>query len=146
MVHEYMNKLLITVWGVEPFEFRAYIENRIRHMTFPSFLFRPVRPLCIGWPPDPVRGGKPVLTAGANHCRKIIPKVSGKKHIPHHILQRKATAQKVGDFLKHRARHMGVTVCAFGGGVLVAFFLPTTVLVIVEAAVIVTAGVLFCCD
>ena len=40
-------------------------------------------------------------------------------------------------------RIMGLAVAAFGLGILIAFFLPDTVLVVLEAIVIVTAGVLF---
>lgn len=38
----------------------------------------------------------------------------------------------------------GFCVLAFGGGVLVASFLPPTVLAVMEAAVIVAVGVLAC--
>ncbi len=40
-------------------------------------------------------------------------------------------------------RIMGLAVSSFGLGILIAFFLPDTVLVVIEAVVIVTAGVLF---
>jgi hypothetical protein len=38
---------------------------------------------------------------------------------------------------------VGMGVMFFGCGVLVAFFLPETVLIVLEAGVIVTAGILF---
>ncbi len=38
---------------------------------------------------------------------------------------------------------MGIAVSTFGLGVLIAFFLPEAVLVVIEALVIVTAGFLF---
>lgn len=38
---------------------------------------------------------------------------------------------------------LGVGVTAFGCGILVAFFLPETVLIVLEAGVIVTAGIIF---
>lgn len=41
------------------------------------------------------------------------------------------------------AKTVGVGVMAFGAGILVAFFLPETVLIVLEAGVIVTAGILF---
>lgn len=43
------------------------------------------------------------------------------------------------------ARVWGLTVSALGLGILLAFFLPETVLVVLEALVIVTAGCLFLC-
>ena len=42
-----------------------------------------------------------------------------------------------------RVKTVGVGVMCFGAGVLVSFFLPETILVILEAGVIVTAGILF---
>ncbi len=42
-----------------------------------------------------------------------------------------------------RLQTVGVGVLAFGCGILVAFFVPETVLVVLEAGVIVTAGILF---
>lgn len=39
--------------------------------------------------------------------------------------------------------NMGVTVSAFGLGILVAFFLPECVLVVLEAVVIILAGCFF---
>ena len=39
-------------------------------------------------------------------------------------------------------KSLGVVVSAFGMGILIAFFLPDAVLVVVEALVIVTAGCL----
>jgi hypothetical protein len=41
------------------------------------------------------------------------------------------------------AKTAGIGVAAFGCGVLVAFFLPESVLIVLEAGVIVTAGILF---
>lgn len=38
---------------------------------------------------------------------------------------------------------LGITVIAFGCGVLTAFFLPESALIVIEAGVIVTSGVLF---
>lgn len=38
---------------------------------------------------------------------------------------------------------VGVGVMAFGCGILVAFFLPESVLIVLEAGVIVTSGILF---
>jgi len=38
---------------------------------------------------------------------------------------------------------VGIGVMAFGCGILVAFFLPESILIVLEAAVIVTAGILF---
>ncbi|MBQ8908523.1 MAG: hypothetical protein IJY71_08090 [Clostridia bacterium] len=38
---------------------------------------------------------------------------------------------------------IGVSVLAFGFGILISFFLPETVLVVLEAIVIVAVGVLF---
>ena len=45
--------------------------------------------------------------------------------------------------MKANGRFMGITVVAFGFGVLTAFFLPDPVLVVLLASVIVTAGILF---
>lgn len=42
-----------------------------------------------------------------------------------------------------KAKSMGIGVTAFGCGILVACFLPETVLIVLEAGVIVTAGILF---
>ncbi|MBR7165911.1 MAG: hypothetical protein IKD18_06495 [Clostridia bacterium] len=42
-----------------------------------------------------------------------------------------------------RAQTVGVGVVAFGCGILVAFFLPETVLIVLEAGVIITSGILF---
>ncbi len=39
-------------------------------------------------------------------------------------------------------KHLGITVAAFGMGILIAFFLPDPVLVVLQAIVIVTAGCL----
>ena len=38
---------------------------------------------------------------------------------------------------------VGIGVMAFGCGILVAFFLPESVLIVLEAGVIVTSGILF---
>jgi len=48
-----------------------------------------------------------------------------------------------GIFMNNINRIMGLAVSSFGLGILIAFFLPDTVLVVIEAVVIVTAGVLF---
>lgn len=45
--------------------------------------------------------------------------------------------------MRTNARFWGITVSAFGLGLLLAFFLPEAVLVVLEALVIVTAGCLF---
>ncbi|MBR2634482.1 MAG: hypothetical protein IKD31_02760 [Clostridia bacterium] len=42
-----------------------------------------------------------------------------------------------------RAQTVGIGVVAFGCGILAACFLPETVLIVMEAGVIVTAGILF---
>ncbi|MBR3837774.1 MAG: hypothetical protein IKJ74_06475 [Clostridia bacterium] len=42
-----------------------------------------------------------------------------------------------------KACTVGIGVTAFGCGILVAFFLPETVLIVLEAGVIITAGILF---
>jgi hypothetical protein len=41
------------------------------------------------------------------------------------------------------SKTVGVGVMAFGCGILVAFFLPESVLIVLEAGVIVTSGILF---
>lgn len=41
------------------------------------------------------------------------------------------------------SKAVGIAVCTFGLGVMVAFFLPESVLVVLEAVVIITAGVIF---
>ena len=38
---------------------------------------------------------------------------------------------------------VGIGVMAFGCGILTAFFLPESVLIVLEAGVIVTAGIIF---
>ena len=45
--------------------------------------------------------------------------------------------------MNKRFLNMGITVSAFGLGILVAFFLPECVLVVVEASVIILAGCFF---
>lgn len=45
--------------------------------------------------------------------------------------------------MKDLSQTVGIAVSAFGLGVLLAFFLPDPVLIVIEAAVIVTAGILF---
>ena len=42
-----------------------------------------------------------------------------------------------------KAKAVGIGVTAFGGGILAACFLPETVLIVLEAGVIVSAGILF---
>ncbi len=42
-----------------------------------------------------------------------------------------------------RSKWIGVSVVAFGCGILVAFFVPESVLIVLEAGVIVTSGILF---
>ena len=42
-------------------------------------------------------------------------------------------------------RFVGVSVCAFGGGIMLGVFLPASVLVVLEGAVILTVGVLCWC-
>jgi hypothetical protein len=42
-----------------------------------------------------------------------------------------------------RAKTVGTCVVAFGCGILMAFFLPESVLIVLEAGVIVTSGILF---
>jgi hypothetical protein len=44
--------------------------------------------------------------------------------------------------MKGRGKWAGTCVAAFGLGILIAFFLPDPVLVVLQALVIVTAGVL----
>ncbi|MBQ9921523.1 MAG: hypothetical protein IJO52_05005 [Clostridia bacterium] len=41
------------------------------------------------------------------------------------------------------SKAVGICVCTFGLGVMVAFFLPESVLVVLEAIVIITAGLIF---
>ena len=41
------------------------------------------------------------------------------------------------------AKTVGIGVMAFGFGILVAFFLPETALIVLEAGVIVTSGIIF---
>lgn len=41
------------------------------------------------------------------------------------------------------SKALGAGVTAFGAGILIAFFLPDTALIILEAGVIVSAGILF---
>ena len=48
-----------------------------------------------------------------------------------------------GFFMLTKAQTVGVGVVAFGCGILVAFFLPETVLIVLEAGVIITSGILF---
>jgi len=45
--------------------------------------------------------------------------------------------------MKNLTKFIGIAVSTFGAGILLAFFLPETVLVVIEALVIVTAGFLF---
>ncbi len=40
-------------------------------------------------------------------------------------------------------KFVGIGILAFGAGVLISFFLPDTVLAVIEAILIVTIGVLF---
>jgi len=42
-----------------------------------------------------------------------------------------------------KEKTIGIGVIAFGVGILVAHFLPETILIVLEAGVIVTAGILF---
>ncbi len=49
---------------------------------------------------------------------------------------------KVSEMMS-RAKTLGVGVMSFGVGILVAFFLPESVLIVLEAGVIVTTGILF---
>lgn len=41
------------------------------------------------------------------------------------------------------AKTMGISVSTFGLGILIAFFLPEYILVVIEAVVIITAGFFF---
>lgn len=41
------------------------------------------------------------------------------------------------------SKAIGISVCTFGLGVMTAFFLPEAVLVVLEAIVIITAGLIF---
>lgn len=50
---------------------------------------------------------------------------------------------KKGGFVMVRSKSVAVCVTAFGLGILMAFFLPESVLIVLEAGVIITAGVLF---
>jgi hypothetical protein len=45
--------------------------------------------------------------------------------------------------MRLNGRAMGITVTAFGCGILIAFFLPDPVLIVLQALVIVCAGILF---
>ena len=45
--------------------------------------------------------------------------------------------------MKDLTQTVGIAVSTFGLGILLAFFLPDPVLIVIEAAVIVTAGILF---
>ena len=45
--------------------------------------------------------------------------------------------------MKKRSNTYGIAVLAFGAGILFTFFLPLGVLIIIEAIVIITAGILF---
>jgi len=45
--------------------------------------------------------------------------------------------------MKNMTKILGIAVSTFGLGVLIAFFLPEAILVVLEAIVIVTAGFLF---
>ncbi len=45
--------------------------------------------------------------------------------------------------MKDLTKTVGIAVSAFGLGILMAFFLPDPVLIVIESAVIVTAGFLF---
>ena len=42
------------------------------------------------------------------------------------------------------AKAVGIGVFAFGLGVLISFFIPNTVLVVIESAVIIALGVICC--
>ncbi len=48
--------------------------------------------------------------------------------------------------MKDLSKTVGIAVSTFGLGILLAFFLPDPVLIVMEAAVIVTAGILFIKD
>lgn len=41
------------------------------------------------------------------------------------------------------SKAIGISVCTFGVGIMTAFFLPEAVLVVLEAVVIITAGLIF---
>ena len=41
------------------------------------------------------------------------------------------------------SKAIGISVCTFGAGIMTAFFLPEAVLVVIEAGVIITAGLIF---
>ena len=43
---------------------------------------------------------------------------------------------------KNLCRTTGVVIIAFGGGILLPFFLPVHILIVIESAVVVAAGVL----
>jgi len=45
--------------------------------------------------------------------------------------------------MRCNGKFMGITVSAFGLGILIAFFLPDPVLIVLQALVIVLAGCLF---
>lgn len=45
--------------------------------------------------------------------------------------------------MRCNGKFMGITVSAFGLGILIAFFLPDPVLIVLQAIVIVSAGCLF---
>ncbi|MBQ5801333.1 MAG: hypothetical protein IIW20_05540 [Clostridia bacterium] len=45
--------------------------------------------------------------------------------------------------MRNSCKNTGITVSAFGLGILVAFFLPECVLVVIEACVIILAGFFF---
>lgn len=45
--------------------------------------------------------------------------------------------------MRCNGKFMGITVSAFGLGILIAFFLPDPVLIVLQAFVIVIAGCLF---
>ncbi len=45
--------------------------------------------------------------------------------------------------MKYTGRFWGITVSALGAGILLALFLPEGVLVVIEALVIILAGILF---
>ncbi len=50
---------------------------------------------------------------------------------------------KGGNNVCRNGKSIGITVAAFGLGMLIAFFLPEPVLVVLQASVIVCAGCLF---
>lgn len=45
--------------------------------------------------------------------------------------------------MRANCKCIGITVAAFGLGIMTAFFLPNPALIVIEAAVIVSAGFLF---